>query len=411
MKREARDFRETAPKPVKRIPLEIKNPRLRLLLVILALAVAAGAFWYAFRQLVTVEPGWTLLEADGAVGLNVSADFRLQLELGAGSETPLAERKRLTTVYSNAAREAYTRYTTQEYVSGVIGMWYINHHPGEAVRVDDKLYRALQKSVSAGNWLYLGPVYEVWDSVWFSREDREAAAADPRKDDEFAAYVAEVTGMIRSGEIRLELREDQEVCLVISDAYRAFGEENGITRWIDFGWQKNAFIIDDLAEALTASGWTRAVLSSKDGFIRCLDDRGSFTLNMYADTAAGVRQIAQMDYSGPAALLMLLPAPGGDRSYSYRYQDGTLRTAWISAGDGLDVRPVDGLAAYAEEGGCAGLLCRYLDLLTRADAGEADWTAAAGNDSALRLAKDGVLSSFGNDRLTVKKTDPSDSNN
>ena len=123
MKREARDFRETAPKPVKRIPLEIKNPRLRLLLVILALAVAAGAFWYAFRQLVTVEPGWTLLEADGAVGLNVSADFRLQLELGAGSETPLAERKRLTTVYSNAAREAYTRYTTQEYVSGVIG-WF-----------------------------------------------------------------------------------------------------------------------------------------------------------------------------------------------------------------------------------------------------------------------------------------------
>ena len=98
MKREVRDFREAAPRPVKRIPLEIKNPRLRLALVILALAVAAGAFWYAFRQLVTVEPGWTLLEADGAVGLNVSADFRLQVELGAGSETPLAERKRLTTV-------------------------------------------------------------------------------------------------------------------------------------------------------------------------------------------------------------------------------------------------------------------------------------------------------------------------
>ena len=49
--------------------------------------------------------------------------------------------------------------------------------------------------------------------------------------------------------------------------------------------------------------------------------------------------------------------------------------------------------------------------MPRADAGEADWAAAAGNDSALRLAKDGVLSSFGNDRLTVKKTDPSDSNN
>ncbi|MBQ6513528.1 MAG: hypothetical protein IJI09_02295 [Clostridia bacterium] len=403
MKREVRDFREAAPRPVKRIPLEIKNPRLRLALVILALAVAAGAFWYAFRQLVTVEPGWTLLEADGAVGLNVSADFRLQVELGAGSETPLAERKRLTTVYSGAAREAYTRYTAQEYVSGVSGIWYINHHPGEVIRVDEQLYRALQKSVSAGDWLYLGPAYEVWDSVWFSREDREAAAADPRRDSELAAYLAEIAGFIRSGEIRLELRGDQEVCLAVSDAYRAFGEENGITRWIDLGWQKNAFIIDDLADALVSSGWTRAVLSSRDGFIRCLDGRGSFTLNMYADTDAGAKQIAQMDYSGPASLMMLLPAPGGDRSYSYRYQDGTLRTAWISAEEGLDSQPVDGLAAYSETGGCADLLCCFLNLLTYEGTEDTDWAAASGNEISLWLARNGILSSFGSDGLKIKK--------
>lgn len=403
MKREVRDFREAAPRPVKRIPLEIKNPRLRLALVILALAVAAGAFWYAFRQLVTVEPGWTLLEADGAVGLNVSADFRLQVELGAGSETPLAERKRLTTVYSTATREAYTLYTTQEYVSGVNSLWYINHHPGEEIQVDEKLYRAMQKSLSAGDWLYLGPVYEVWDSVWFSQEDREAAEADPRKDAETAAYLMQVTDFVRSGGIRLELREDRSVCLILSDEYRAFGEENGITRWLDFGWQKNAYIIDDLADALTSAGWFRAVLSSRDGFIRCLDDRGSFTLNMYADTDTGVKQAAQMDYSGPAAVMMLLPAPGGDRSYSYRYQDGTLRTAWISAEEGLDSQPVDGLAAYSETGGCADLLCCFLNLLTYEDTEDTDWAAASGNDISLWLARNGILSSFGSDGLKIKK--------
>ena len=64
MKREARDFRETAPKPVRRIDLDIKNPRLRLFLVIMALAVAAGAFFFAFRQLFAVEAGWAYLEAD-----------------------------------------------------------------------------------------------------------------------------------------------------------------------------------------------------------------------------------------------------------------------------------------------------------------------------------------------------------
>ena len=85
MKREARDFRETAPKPVTRIPLDIKNPRLRLFLVIMALAVAAGAFFFAFRQLFAVEAGWAYLEADGSVGMNVSEDFLVQVELGAGN--------------------------------------------------------------------------------------------------------------------------------------------------------------------------------------------------------------------------------------------------------------------------------------------------------------------------------------
>ena len=404
MKREARDFRETAPKPVKRIPLDIKNPRLRLFLVIMALAVAAGAFFFAFRQLFAVEAGWAYLEADGSVGMNVSGDFLVQVELGAGNEAPLTERKKLAAVYSNAARDAYTRYTAQEYVSGVNGIWYINHHPGEVIRTDDKLYRALQKSIEAGDWLYLGPAYEVWDSVWFSREDREAAAADPRKDGELAAYLAEIAGFIRSGDIRLELREDQEVCLVISDAYRAFGEENGITRWIDFGWQKNAFIIDDLAEALGDAGWTRAVISSRDGFIRCLDGRGSFTLNMHADTDDGTAQIAQAEYNGPASMMMLLPEPGGDRRYSYRYQDGTVRTAWISTADGLDARNADGLAAYTQEGGCADLLCRFLSLLTGTEAGEAGWQAAAGDGTTLWLAKDGTLRTFGSG-LKLIRTD------
>ncbi len=405
MKREARDFRETAPKPVKRIPLDIKNPRLRLFLVIMALAIAAGAFFLAFRQLVNVEPGWTMLEADGAAGINVSADFRLQIELGAGSEAPLTERKRLTTVYSAAAREAYTRYTTQEYVTGVNGLWYINHHPGEEIRVDERLYRSLETSLSAGNWLYLGPVYEVWDSVWFSQEDREAAEADPRKDTELAGYLEQIAGFIRSGDIRLELRDNLNVCLIISDEYRAFGEENDITRWLDFGWQKNAFIIDDLAEALVSSGWTRALLYSRDGFVRCLDGRNPFALNMYAE-AAGVTPVATMEYSGPAALMMLIPAPQGDRRYSYRYQDGQLRTAWISAENGMDVQPVDGLAAYTDEGGCAALLCRFLNLITRADPTEEEWQTAAGNHCALWIVRSGALVSLGKDGLTVTESAP-----
>ena len=108
-----------------------------------------------------------------------------------------------------------------------------------------------------------------------------------------------------------------------------------------------------------------------------------------------------MEYTGPAALMMLLPAPGGDRPYAYRYQDGMLRTAWISAEDGLDARPVDGLVAYSDREGCAKLLCRFLDLLTRDDPADEEWNAAAGEDCALWLVRNGILTSMGNGQLTV----------
>lgn len=400
MKREARDFRETAPRPVRRIPLEIKNPRLRLLLVIIALVIAAGAFFIAFRGLVEVEPGWTVLEADGAAGLNVSGEFSLQVELGAGGEAPLTERKWLTGIYSAAAREAYTLYTTQEQVENVNNLWYVNHHPGETIQVDPKLYRSLEESLSAGDWLYLGPVYEVWDSVWFSREDREAAAADPRKDPEIREYLEQIMAYIQDGAVRLELLGDRKVRLNLSDELRKFGEENGISRWIDFGWQRNAYVIDDLAEALLSAGWTRAVLSSRDGFIRCLDGQRNFTMNLSAYTGVRTQIIAEAVYTGPAALMMLLPEPAGNRSYSYRYDDGEFRTAWISSEDGLDCRPVDGLAAGTDQGGCAQLLCRFLNLLTDDDASEDEWTTAA-EGCALWLARNGSLKSIGNDMLTL----------
>ena len=241
--------------------------------------------------------------------------------------------------------------------------------------------------------------------MYFSQEDREAAVSDPRTDSDLAGYVEQAMRFIRSGDIRLELRGGNRVCLVTSDAFRAFGEEYGIERWIDFGWQKNAFIADDMADALTAAGWTKALLSSRDGFIRCLDERGSFTLNLYAETGTGVQLVAQAEYSGPAALMMLMPEPGGERRYSYRYKDGAIRTAWISPKTGLDVRSSDGLAACTDRGGCADLLCSLLDSITQEDTGDAEWQAAAGDNCALWLARQGNLVSLGSDLLDIRPAD------
>ena len=131
MRREVREFRAKGPGPVKEIALNNKNPRLRLLLLITALVLAAGAFFFAFRKLFTVEAGWTELQVNGSSGITVAGDFMLQVELGADQDAPLTERKLLTEVYTNAAREAYTLYTAQDQEENINNLWSIIRHPGE----------------------------------------------------------------------------------------------------------------------------------------------------------------------------------------------------------------------------------------------------------------------------------------
>lgn len=367
MKREQRDFREQMPRPVQRVPLEETPRRWRVIALAAALVIAGLALFIALRTLTRVDSGWQQLQADTADG--PVASVALWADLGAGEASPLSERRALTTVYSRAARELYTLFTPYEIVSGVQNLWWINHHPEEELEVDARLYRALRLAADAGGEIFLGPVYALWDSVYFSSSDGDASQADPRLDGASAEAVAAFLPLLSSREhISLRFPAENTVCLHISPELRAMAEEYGVDRFLDFGWMTDAFLTDALAEALLSAGFTRAALVSPDGFIRLLDGRAPYTLEVLSARQGNVVRAADAEYQGPAALLRLVPKPGGDRPRAYRYADGTLRSAWISPLDGLDHAPVDGLCAIApadgrNAAGCAELLMRVLPLL------------------------------------------------
>ena len=48
----------------------------------------------------------------------------------------------------------------------------------------------------------------------------------------------------------------------------------GYTAYLDFFWMKNAFLIDYLADTIRGEGYQLGIISSKDGFVRCLDETG-----------------------------------------------------------------------------------------------------------------------------------------
>lgn len=389
MKREARDFRESMPRPVRRIPLGEGSQRKRAAAFAAALLVAGLALFAALRTLTKVDAGWTEIEA--APGEGSAGEVRLWADLGAEKESPLAERKLLSGVFSQAARELHALYTPYEAVAGVRNLWWINHHPNEDLEVDPRLYEALRQS-AAGRSVFMGPLYEIWDGVYFSQSDQEAREADPRLNESAAAAVREVLSLLRDPrEISLSFSENSTLRLNVSEKLLALAKEEEIGRYLDFGWALNAWMADGLAEALLERGWTRGILASPDGFIRCLDGRGTFTLDVLAVRGTKAVREAAAEYGGPAALVQLLPAPLGERPRSYAYEDGTLRSAWISLRDGLDHRPADGISAISATKSCAELAAELQELLT-ADGIDAD--------SLDRLAVEGVsvLAAFG-DRL------------
>ena len=363
MKREARDFRERMPRPVRRIPLEEGSLRRRIIGAGIALVVAGLALFIALRTMTRVDAGWAWIEPDSAEG--PTAEVRLWAELGAGEESPLTERKKLTALYSGAARELYTLFSPYEIFSGVNNLWWINHHPNEEVTVDPRLYSALEKCAGSGRGIYFGPVYEIWDGVYFSQTDQDARIADPREGAANAAALAEILAALQDeSQISLSFLGQGMLRLNVSEQLLRLAEEEGIERFLDFGWMQNACAADELARVLTEAGWTRGVLVSQDGFIRCLDGRDSFVLEILSTLQGKAVRNAEARYRGPAALMQLIPAPRGERARSYLYADGTLRTAWISREDGLDRQPVDSLSTVSRTKGCLDMALEVWPLLT-----------------------------------------------
>lgn len=357
MRRTASNRNTARPKPVQKIEVNSKHLGWRLLAAVLLLAFGAAALGYAVMNLVSPsEKGWTEIRAN-ARNINCSGDFVFLYEVGASGRAASSEQKALTVLYTELAETAWQLFSNAEDTGGVR---YLNDHPGEEMVVDAALYRAFEQVEASGNrTLYLGPVAELYDSLFFCQDDALAADYDPLLNEELRAFFAEVAGYARdAGAVNVALLGHNTVRLDVSEAYSAFAQREGIRDFLDFCWMRNAFIIDYLADALIEHGYTFGSLSSYEGFARALDSRedGSYAYNLY-DRG---EQVGAMRYSGARSIVALrgYPLASPDVNRFYVRQDGEIRTAYLDPADGLSRVAAADLTAYSEHVGCAEILLR-----------------------------------------------------
>lgn len=388
---------------MQRIELSSRHLGWRLLAVVLFLALGVGSIIYGVMRLVNpFGPGWAEIEAT-ASATNYAEDFALLYELGVGGQAASPESKALTAVYTQAHATAWKLFNNVETVEGTPNIRYLNDHPNETVEVDAALYKALEQVARSGDrTLFLAPIAEVYNNIFLCADDELSVDFDPLLNPELRAFFADVAAYARDPEtICLELLDGNKVCLRVSEAYLAYAAEQEITDFIDFQWMLNAFVIDYLADELTAHGYTHGVLSSRDGYARALDRRAgsSYSLGIFDGQDGTVRQAAVMAYSGARSIVTLraYPFTDGDSQRFYVHRDGEIRVPYLDAADGLPRAAWADLTAYATDMGCAEALLNVIPV----------YVAESLSDKALlQLAGQGVQTVYCRERV-VRYTDES----
>lgn len=342
------------PRPVKRIDVEGKFSKARIVLLVLSVTVALVAFGIGISAFFGRNTGWQEIEAMPE-GVSCAGDFTLSYYFGDSGASAAAENKAISALYSDAVEEGYRLF----YPDGELAR--INAAPNTAVTVDPAVYAALQKAEKAGNrCLYLAPVYVEYDRVFQAENEVVAAGYDPSQSAEVAAYVEQIAEYANDPAMAsLEFLDGNRVMLKLAPDYLSFAQENEITEFLDFGWMKNAFIIDYMADILVENGYTRGFLASFDGFTRNLDASGqNYNFNLFDRLDDKITRPAVMTYTGPMSIVYLRNYPLSDRDkwQYYSFANGHVTTAFIDPADGMSKSATDNLVVYSASAGCADVL-------------------------------------------------------
>lgn len=352
------DKRPRGPRPAREIEVSESHLKLRGILAAVLVVIAIAAFGMFLGSILNTEPGWQTVEiVTDEPG--VSGEFTLNYLFGSSGRDATTENRELTALYEDACVKAYKLFDADLTFEGVHNVRYINDHINEEIAVDPVLYNAFGKVEQyRSRYLYLGAVYDVYDSLFFGFDTPwYAIESDPYADAETAHELFILAEFANDPDhVRMELLGDNKVRLYVSDAYLAAAEEYGIGTYIDFYRTKNAFIIDWFADLLTENGFTHANITGCDGFTRNLDPTDEeYICNIFDLVGEDIYTVAKLVYASPRSIVFMRSYPMSDPEL-YRFfmsEDGRIITPHIDSADGLYKSAVNNMVSYSDELGCA----------------------------------------------------------
>ncbi|MCI8638773.1 MAG: hypothetical protein HFG41_06435 [Coprococcus sp.] len=341
------------------IELSEGNTKRRVVLLIVVFVITFAAFGYGINSLVSMEPGFTEITVLSSNQPSCGKDFTFYYNVGAGETSATEEYKALRTLYTRTAQESYQIFNADVEVEGCYNLWYANAHVNETVTIEPALYGAFALLEESGaRYHYLAPMYEMYFSLFQCMSDQETVDYDPYSNEELREFYEETAVFINDpSAVKIELFEDNKIRISVSGAYLDFAKENGITRFVDLGWMKNALIADHMAAVLAENGYTAGVLMSYDGFMRGLgNSKGAeYSLTVSHREGTVVSDVGALHFTGEMSGVYLhdYPVGNGDGGNYYVRDDGQIRHPFVEPSTGLCKSALPEIAAFSPSLSCA----------------------------------------------------------
>ncbi|MBQ8381566.1 MAG: hypothetical protein IJY18_06690 [Clostridia bacterium] len=358
MAKNARD-RRPAVKPVEKIELDEKNKKLRGILAAVFLVIGLIAIGFFIFSLLNKESGWTEIEPSGSE-TGAADQFSLYYNLGASGAAASAEYKKIAALYGEVTDKYFKLLHEDELYPGINNIAYINSRPNEEIEVLSELYECFERLLKdKDRTLYLGALNQQYDSLFASDDDVWAGEFDPYLNDESAAFYKTIVSFASDSEcIELLLLGENKVKLSVSESYLDFAEKNAITEFISFGNLANAFIVDEIAEALLKEGFGLGTVSSYDGYTRNFDtSKATYSFDVWDKFEDTAYPAAVMKYEGSLAMInyRAYAISAMDSFDYYTYRDGRIAHSYLDIGDGKYKAATDNLLVSSNDLSCAEL--------------------------------------------------------
>lgn len=404
-------------KPVEKISLDDRTvSKRRIFLIALFFCIGIGAFIYAFTHLSGNEKGWSTVVLDNVYDKSCYYDFSLLYQFGVSGKRVNKEKKALRECYGQLAGDAYKIFDRREEYSGISNLCTINRNPNEEVSVDPALYHALQICVrDGGRLLYLGALTEHMEALISSDSAEALFETDPYTNPEVKAFFQKTASYASdSDSVSLELLGDSRVILHVSQEYLSFAKENAIVDFIDFGWARNAVIIDYLADGLREAGFKQGILSSYDGFTRNFcDGDSSFDYKLILGTDGEIENAGTMQYQGLMSFVWFhdYAVNSFDRlSRVLELTDGKRRTTYLGP-DGMPLSALRDMLLWSDRLSCAETALvmakyyiseKYYGDGFRAEAGQRGISVLTAEEEGKLCTNDWNVTFSGNNRTVVR---------